>query len=654
MMFRVLTLTLAFLALALPLRADPNLKVALAQLRANDPGAARAAMARVDDPVLRDVVMWHLLRGRHGTFPEAVAFLERNADWPGLPLLRTRVEASIPATTGPDALLSFFAEEPPRTSRATLLHALALRQVGRVDEAEFAIISFWLEKPASASSHAGFVELFGETLAPFHAARLDAMAWSGNTESAERTLPLVSGAEVDLARARIALRDDRDGVNALIDAVPADLRDHPGLAYERFRWRLNKGLRDRALELLFAYDESADTLANPEAWAQHRLRLARGLKQDGQPADAYRVAAAHHLEDGTEDIAQLEWLAGYLALRFQNDAPRAVDHFRRFGANVRSPISKGRAGYWLGRALEAAGDPVAAQAAYAEGAGYQTSFYGQLAAERAAIPTNPLLTGSEVFPPLAETPLASSTVYRAAEGLHRIGERSLAERFMAHLAEGKPRAQIGALIDRALSWEEPHIALMIAKRAATEGHEMYEGYFPVTDLAELPSPVAPELSLAIARRESEFDPVVVSGAGARGLMQLMPGTAQEMSNLLGLEYAQSKLTADPLYNARLGTTYLGELEGEFGQSLILVPAAYNAGPSRARAWTARFGDPTNPSVDLVDWIEDVPFSETRNYIMRVSESLLPYSARLTGQTGQVALSRWLREGYGDLVRGNGG
>jgi soluble lytic murein transglycosylase len=298
---------------------------------------------------------------------------------------------------------------------------------------------------------------------------------------------------------------------------------------------------------------------------------------------------------------------------------------------VASPISKGRAGYWLGRALEAAGDAEGAAAAYAEGARYQSSFYGQLAAERAGLPPDPLLAGTEAFPPLGETPLATSSVLRAARALHAIGERDLAERFLTHMAEGRPREEIGSLIDFVLDGlGDPHVALLVAKRAAREGHELHRGYFPVTDLAALESGVRPELKLSIARRESEFDPVVMSHAGARGLMQLMPGTAREMAAKIGEPYDLAALTADPIYNARLGVAYLAELEAEFGRSPVLVPAAYNAGPSRARAWSRRLGDPMAAATDIVDWIEDVPFSETRNYIMRVSESLLPYRARLAG------------------------
>ncbi len=654
MMLRALTLLLPLL-LAAPAAATPALEAGMAALRAGNDDAARAAMARAQDPVVADVLAWHLLRDRRGTFREGAAFLQRRPDWPGLPYLRAQIELDMPFDLTTEEVKAFFASEPPRTSEGALMLAIAQRATDGAVVAETTAIDAWLTMPMSIASEAGFLEIFGDVLRPFDAARLDAMIWSGNLQSAERTLARVTGPDAALARARIALRTGRDGVDGLIAAVPADLRDHPGLAYERFRWRLDRGRTDGALDLLFGYDESADALASPESWARHRGRLARGLMQDGRAEDAYRVAANHHLPAGDGDIAENEWLAGYVALRFLGRPGDAARHFRSFDANVVSPISKGRAGYWLGRALEAAGDIEAAARAYAEGGRFQTSFYGQLAAERAGLPADPLLTGREVFPPLADTPLPRSSVLAAARLLAAIGERSLAERFMTHLAESLPRAQIGTLIDVALEeMEDPHVALLVAKRAAQAGHELHAGYFPVTDLATLDSPVAPELTLAIARRESEFDPVVVSGAGAAGLMQLMPGTAREMSARVGLPYRQSALTRDPLYNARLGTAYLRELELEFGFSPILVPAAYNAGPSRARRWSAAFGDPSAPGIDVVDWIEDVPFSETRNYIMRVSESLLPYRARLTGEAGELRLSDWLKRGYGDLARRDGG
>ena len=637
-------------------QANPAVAAGIAALRADDEVGTRAALTQTDDQIARDVILWHLLRARKGTFSEGEDFLRRNPDWPGLNLLRARVELDIPATIAPERIVAFFDGAPPRTSRGALMLTIALMSLNRETEAETVAIDAWLTMPMSAASEAGFLEIMGNLLRPFDAARLDAMTWGGDIQSAERTLARVTGPEAALARARIALRAGREGVDELIAAVPEGFRDHQGLAYERFRWRLGKSRLDGpdgALALLFAFDADADTLGNPSVWGQHRERLARSLMQNGRYEDAYRVAAKHNLPEGDSNISGNEWLAGYIALRFLDRPQDAAVHFRTFDGNVASPISKGRAGYWLGRALEASGDATGAVTAYIMGARYQTSFYGQLAAERANLPADPLLNGSEIFPPLDQTSFAQSSLLAAARLLDGLGERELAEMFLAELAESLPRAEIGSLLDVILDdLGDAHVALLVAKRAAQSGYELHRGYFPVTDLATIESPVAPELALSIARRESEFNPIVVSGAGAAGLMQLMPGTARDMAALVGVPYRQPALTEEPLYNARLGTAYLRELEAEFGLSPILIPAAYNAGPTRARRWSAEFGNPSDPSIDVIDWIEDVPYSETRNYIMRVSESLLPYHAQLTGSVEDVKLEDWLKDGYGDLAQRN--
>lgn len=653
----VLILTLLVTALLGPTmanadaRLDGAMRAGMTAVRSGDERRLRDAIAAMDDTAGRDVLLWHLIRARQATFEEGADFLRRNPDWPGPALLRERVELAMPLTLPPGQILAFFADTPPTTSRGALMLAVALAAEGRDTEAETTAIEAWLTLPMTEATERGFLDAFGTLLQMFDAARLDAMAWAGDAGSAERAIARLTGPEAALGRARVSLREGRPGADAVIAAVPDALRDHPGLAYERFRWRLDRGRADDAIELLFAHDAGPDTLGRPAVWGPHRERLARGLMQDGRPADAYRVAARHHMTPEGEDVAALEWLAGYVALRFLDRPVDAAEHFRRFDAAVASPISKGRAGYWLGRALEAAGDETGAAAAYRDGARFQTSFYGQLAAERAGLPADPLLAGWEQFAPWTEASFAGSSVLQAGLLLERIGERDLAERFLTHLAELLPRAEIGSLIDLVLDeMKDPHIALLIAKRAAQAGHELHRGYFPLTELAEMASPVAPELALSIARRESEFDPVVVSRAGAAGLMQVMPGTAREMAGRLGVPYRQAALTADPDYNARLGTAYLRQLELEFGLSPLLVPAAYNAGPSRARAWMRTLGDPTDPSVDLVDWIEDVPFAETRNYIMRVAESLLPYRARLRGEAVEMQLTEWLRGGYSALVR----
>jgi len=264
------------------------------------------------------------------------------------------------------------------------------------------------------------------------------------------------------------------------------------------------------------------------------------------------------------------------------------------------------------------------------GANYQTSFYGLLAAERVRIPFPEKLRGARAATDWRTSALAKAPLFEAGLLLQASGEMNVAERFWTHLAEQLLETDLELLGQTAIDVGQPHIAVMIGKRAAQRGLEIAAPYYALHPLAEADLPMAPEMSLAIARRESEFDPVVQSGVGARGLMQLMPATAKEVAGKLGLSalHTTDRLTADPVYNAVLGSQYLSELAGRFDGNVVMMSAGYNAGPSRPIRWMEERGDPRTGDIYIVDWIEMVPFRETQNYIMRVTESLPIYRARL--------------------------
>ena len=396
---------------------------------------------------------------------------------------------------------------------------------------------------------------------------------------------------------------------------------------------------------------SPDHLGDAGQWAGWRRSLARRQMRDGNADVAYRLASQHGLADGS-DFADLEWLAGYIALTYRDDPKTALTHFLRFRGAVESPISLGRAGYWEGRAHEAAGDRESARQAYAFGAEYQTSFYGLLAAEEARLPLDAALAGRQEYPAWEETSFANTSVFAATRLFIAAGQRNLAEQFLTHMAETLDEDEIGALGDYVLARNEPHLAVMIGKEAARRGIVVPRSYYPIAALGVGDAPVPPELALSIARRESEFDPVVQSGAGARGLMQLMPATAKAVAQYLQVAYSVDRLITDPAYNARLGTAYLDELMEIFGGNVVMTSAGYNAGPGRPLRWMTERGDPRNGDVDIVDWIEHIPFDETRNYVMRVTESLPVYRARLTGSTGAVTLTAELvgRPGHARSAR----
>lgn len=617
-----------------------GLREGLARAAAGDWAGAAAAVQGAG-PVARDIVEWQRLRAGQGLLGDYESFLARRPDWPGLPYLRRQGEEAVARSTTPARVIAYFGAAAPATGAGAVALVRALQQSGQADRAAQVAAEAWRRLPLSADEEQALQDLAPQAVARAHVARADHLLWEGRLTEAQRMLPRLPPGWQALARARIALRSEAEGVDALIAAVPADLAAHPGLAHDRMQWRARKGRGAEAAALMLERSASAEALGRPEAWADRRALLARQLLRDGQARTAYRLAAQHRLDPGA-DFADLEFLAGFIALRRLDDPQTALAHFRRLGAAVRTPISLSRAAYWEGRALEAAGDAAGARAAYGRAARHQTAYYGLLASERAGIALSPAVLEGPRFPDWAGRPAAQSSVWQAAVLLRQAGAQELFERFALHLAEGLSDTDLGALADRALTLGEPHLAVLLAKQAAERGLILPRAYYPVPDLVPDGLPVSRAFALAIARRESEFDPMVVSPAGARGLMQVMPATARLMAGELGLPYSAARLTSDPAYNVRLGAGYLAKLVAEFGPAVALVAAGYNAGPGRPRAWIQQFGDPRRPEVDVVDWVETIPFAETRTYVMRVSESVVLYRARLRGQAGPVRLTAELK------------
>ncbi len=628
-MTRILTALLLVFVTTLPAFAErPRpLGWAIEAMRAGNWDSARQLAAR-DGQVAADVIEWHRLRAGRGTYEQVMAFLDRRPDWPGEDYLRRQSEDEV---IGQDdtAILSFFAEHAPQTPRAILAHAAALIRADLPARAQENVVAAWRTLPMNATSQALFLAEHEELLKPHHKARLDAMLWAKEHDAARQMFDLVDKADIALAETRIALQRLSGDVNAMISALPAPQSSDPGLQADRFEWRIRKGLVDDAKALLIEQSTSAEALGQPEAWANRRRALARGEMRSGDPARAYQMASQHFLTDGSH-YADLEWLSGYIALRFLKDPEAAYAHFLNHDNAVQSPISQGRAGYWQGRALEALGKTEEAAKAYAKGAEYQTSFYGLLAAERGGLPFDRSLVGQPPETDWRGSPLARAPLFEAGLLLQASGEISLAERFWGHLADQLVADDLALLGQAAIDADQPHLAVMIGKRAASRGLTIAAPYYPLHSLTEMDLPMAPEMTLAIARRESEFDPVVQSGAGARGLMQVMPATARDVARDLGVSalHTTDRLTADPDYNARLGAEYLRQMAERFDGNVVMVSAAYNAGPARPPRWMADYGDPRKGEIDIVDWIEMVPFRETQNYIMRVTESLPVYRARL--------------------------
>jgi soluble lytic murein transglycosylase len=637
---KALTLIIA-LFFATPALADEadDLRTALRFVAAQDwVGAGAAATGEIG----RDIVEWQRLRAGDGRLGDYEAFLARRADWPGLPKLKEAGEQAVARSTDPARVIAYFGTDHPETATGALALIRADVALGRTTEAEAEAFRAWTELKFDAVQQTLLLDMYGGVLAVAHEVRLDRLLWEGGRSGeVGRMLPLVSPDWQKLAAARMALQAEAANASALVTALPTAVAGDAGLAHDRFIWRMRKDRTDDALALILERSVTVASLGQPEAWADRRAVLARLLMRAGRSQEAYRVAASHQLTDG-QDYADLEFLAGFIALRKLGDPATALKHFINLKAAVATPISLSRALYWQGRAQEDAGNDAAAEEAYRAAARHWTAYYGQLAAERLGLPLDAAVLSDARPADWRGAGFANDSVLQAARLLLAAGDRTLAKRFVLHLGESLNGTELDQLADMALAMDEPHIALLVAKAAAERGIILPRAYFPVPAMVPDGLPVSRALALSIARRESEFDPAVISTAGARGLMQVMPGTARLMADTTGLAYSEARLTTDPAYNVAKGTAYLRTLIDEFGPSVALVASGYNAGPGRPRRWVGEFGDPRDPGVDAIDWVETIPFTETRTYVMRVVESLVIYRAKLKGAVGPVRVTAELR------------
>ena len=579
MTFVRFALIAAFVLLARPIwaqSAPQALLTGMDAVEARDWDAVRTAM-RGADRLTQDILMRHILRASEGTFEEASSFLARRGDWPGLPFLRQNSETTIPANARSSNVIAFFAPQDPRTGEGALRLATALEASGQRDEARAVRLAAYRSLPMRTETREALVSALGGVSSADHVARAQVFLDRGEPVYAKSILDQLPSDEAALARARIGVQEDADGLTALINAVPSRLAGDPGLAADRFLWRASRGRFDDAVTLTISTPPSS--LRAPQRWASWHRAYARRLMREDRPQDAYRLATRHGLTEGSSYV-DLEWLAGYLALQKLGDPATALKHFKAHAAAVDTPISLGRAGYWQGRAYEALVNADAARAAFGENAKHQTSFYGLLSAERLSLPHDPALAGGEKHPGWRDAAFTQSSVFEAGVLLIAADRPRLGVRFLTHLAEGLTRDEIGQLGAMAEELGEPYLAVQLAKRGIRYGHLLERPYYPLHPMVNQPLPASPALVLSIARRESEFLPTAVSGVGARGMMQLMPATAQEVAGNLDLPYSASRLLSDPDYNIRLGAAYLAELQDRFGPSPVQIAAAYNAGPSR--------------------------------------------------------------------------
>jgi soluble lytic murein transglycosylase len=601
---------------------------------------AQELAAGVGDKLPAKMLQWlDLLRPQAGHgFAEITGFIAGNPEWPRIAALRARAEESLGSVPDP-ALRAWFAQHKPATPLGRLKQAEFAAVDGDTEGAQKLVREVWIKDDFSGADELLILARFGDTIRPEdQIARLDRLLWDGKAADAERLLPRVPEDWRLLADARLKLAASAKSAEAALERVPAALQNNPGLLFERMRLYRHADDDDSALGM---FDQARD-LGHPEAWWPDRQLLARHLLERNAVARAYKLVTTHGLTEGTA-LADAEFTAGWIALRFFRDPSTAYGHFTRLYETAKLPLTLSRAAYWAGRSAEALGQPDVALGWFQKAEGYTTSYYGQLAATMPNVPPPPRPEPEPKASAQESQAFNKKELVRATRILAEIGEEDRLKTFFNRLSENAQAPSDHALIaDLAEEIGRPDLGVAAAKKASYVGISLLRAGYPTV---AVPRNAGAEqaLLLALTRQESAFDQHAVSGAGALGLMQLMPATAKSVATkMLQLPFKPQRLTADGPYNVTLGQAYVDSLLSTFNGSYVLAIAAYNAGPGRVHQWIGAFGDPRSPEIDAVDWIEQIPFSETRNYVQRVLENLQVYRLRFGNKALAFSLETDLR------------
>ena len=616
----------------------------IALYRKGDIGAADLSASTLQDPAARAVLEWAAIRLQPlGLgFTRINAFLATNPDWPGRNGLRRRAEEALVAERRDgQTILAFFAEKKPLTTHGRLAFARALLAAGRTDEAAAAIRDLWRRDDLSAESEGKVLDAFAAMLTPAdHRARIERELFAEDWAAAQRNAARLGEDWGKLVKARMAVDGNPAKAGAALDAVPKALQQDTSFLFARAQWLRKQNKLTDAARLLAGMSRDPEVLVSPSEWWAERRLLSRKLLDASEQKLAYDVAAGAPQGDPAS-MLEAEFQAGWIALRVLSDKEGAVRHFTAAAAVATTPISVSRAAYWQGRAAEAAGtDPASF---YRRAASEPTTYYGQLARARLGLTDLPIRrVSSQLAPPLERLPAA-----RAIRLLTDADARDLAAPLYSELAQSLTNeADLDALAGLAAEQGDARALLTVGKAAVQRGFPLDNHAFPLLGVPSFePAGAAVDRSLvyAIARQESAFDPRAVSSAGARGLMQLMPATARATAAKAGLGFEPDRLTTDPAYNARLGAAHLGDLVADWKGSMILAIASYNAGPGNVRKWIEAYGDPRSSAIDPIDWVERIPFGETRNYVQRVIENLQVYRTRL-GERATLLIDSDLQRG----------
>ncbi|MGE0740761.1 MAG: transglycosylase SLT domain-containing protein [Hyphomonadaceae bacterium] len=605
------------------------------------------------DPLVRHMLQWRWAAANEAPlyFNDIAQALNELPGWPGRTTMRQRAEQAIfDSRLSASERVAFLRQDGgPATGDGRIALAMALRDLGQRSEAAEIARAAWREDAlTSATEDRALSEFASSFTSEDHAARVFGLLWRDQRSAAQRLMPRLSPADRAVATARIALQTrQRRGLQAAVDGVPASRRDDPGFVFDRVQYRRRTDQPVEAMQLAAEIDANAAPLAaRAEIFRERRLYVPRALRA-GNYRLAYSLVSNHGLRSG-EAFADAEWLSGWLSLRFLDQPQRAAEHFAHLSENVSAPVSRSRALYWRAEAARALGQSDEAERLLAEAAQYNFTYYGQLAATRGERTATMSLPETAAITSDARTRFENRELVRALRLMAEIGDQQDFESIAFYLDDTlDDPMEIELLSQMAREQSYARTALRSAKAGLFRNVVAANAAYPLIDLpatVQQQRRIEPAFVLAIIRQESEFDASAISSANARGLMQLIPSTAQAQARREGMSYERAALTTDPQYNMTLGSAHLADLVDSFNGSYVLAIASYNAGSHNAREWVSDWGDPRSRSVDVVDWIELIPFAETRNYVQRVLENVQVYRYRLAGTPTPIELERDLHRG----------
>jgi peptidoglycan lytic transglycosylase len=619
---------------------------------------AKALRDRMGDPAARKLVDWFIFRAGYGTATEIRAFLEANPAWPDRNLLAQRAEEALfnSATASARDIKAFFAGTDARTGVGFAALAAAHLADKDNDRAKALAVKAWTEYDIPAGLEPVFLKRLGPLLTEAdHKRRLNRLLLNDSRWTNERNeraaiirrmLPLLSEAEKKAAEARLAVFLRAKNSPALIAKVPTTSAADWGLAVQKAQALRRQNKEEEAWKILLAEPEAPGTTKPDGYWEERRANAYAALRL-GKPKMAYELVR----EPGPLSINAAKdaaFLAGWLSLRYLEEPKQALAHFQGLASLADGPLSRARASYWLGRTFEVLGDKAKALEQYRAGAVYFDTFHGQLARLKVDPGANRLTLPPPAVPSAEEVArFTGSDAVRAIVVARKAGlDVALPRAFLRHLPNYlKSEAEVAMLAHLADALGDAQMSVRVGKAAIGRGMNLAYYAYPVRALPQytpLRKPPEPAVILGIARQESEFNSLTLSGAGARGILQVMPVTAHHVCRDYKIKCDIPRLMKDPVYNTMMGSAYISDRMDEFSGSYVLTLAGYNAGPGRAREWIKEFGDPRDQKVDPIDWIHRIPFEETREYVQKVLSNIQIYRARLGEEANAVRLNADLR------------